>query len=173
MGNNARMIVVAACLGTTGAVFGDEFYPISGIESSTSATDFFPVVNLIEGPGVGFGAGEPHNSNDGSLPEFWVTEACGFPCDYYESFDAPVLTIDLGVDRALDEMSIWTYFVDNSGKNFSLRFATDADGSNGYGSSITFNPIFSSPVVDLVPRQSFAFQRIVSARYVEMTITDN
>lgn len=167
------MIVAGACLGTMGCLFGAEFYSISSIQSSTSATDFYPVGNLIEGQGIGFGANEPHNSTDGSSFNYWVTDACDYPCDYYLTQPAPVLTIDLGEDRALNEISIWTYFVDNSGKNFSLRFASQQDGPGGYGTSITFSPTFVSPVVDLIPRQSFAFQRTVVARYVEVTINDN
>ena len=168
------MIVAVACLGTASAVLGDEFYSIQSIESSTATTDFFPVDELIEGPGVGFGATEPHNSTDGSGFRFWVTVECGFPCDYYETFPSPpVLVIDLGQERELDEISIWTYFVDNSGKDFVLRFATNAEGPTAFGTSISYTPTFTSPEVNEVPRQSFAFREAVRARYVEMTITDN
>lgn len=166
------MIIAVLFFGILAKLSGDEFYPISSIESLTQE-NFFPVENLIEGPGVGFGADEPHNNDDGSGSTFWVTEACGYPCDYYESFAAPVLTIDLGRDRELSEISIWSYFVDNSGKDFTLRFATEQDGPNGFGHSISFQPTFRSPFVNEVLRQSFAFGRTLSARYVEMTIDDN
>lgn len=37
------------------------FYPIIGITSDTSGTDFFPAARLIEGPGVGFDADDNAN----------------------------------------------------------------------------------------------------------------
>ena len=38
----------------------EEFYPISSVASST-ANDLWPASNLIQGPGVGFDANEPHD----------------------------------------------------------------------------------------------------------------
>ena len=85
----------------------------------------------------------------------------------------PRLVFDLGKDVALSEISLWGY--DNGNSNgarvFSLRFATEADGTGGFGTSITLNPSFAM-ILDVTPRQSFRYTQVV-ARYVELTPTDN
>lgn len=152
-----------------------EYYPIESIEVTTSDTDLWPVSNLIQGPGVGFNEEQPHEKILGGDAGNWVTEACGFPCDYLEAFDAPVFTIDLGTDRTLDQIDIWGYASSNANglKEFKLRFATGAEGPTGFGSSIDFNPTFSDLPNDDTSRQNFPFGRSLSARYVELTVTDN
>lgn len=164
-------IVLVTGISIAGA---EEFHPISSIGSSTAATDLFPVSQLIQGPGVGFDASEPHESAGAFQNTLWVTDACGSQCDYFESFAPPVLTIDLGSDRDLREISIWGYddTNDNGGREFRLRFATTADGVGGFGTGVTFAPIFTA-ANETLSRQSFAFGRIVRARYVEVTITEN
>lgn len=168
------LCLVAAVL--TAPVTAAEFYPISGATASTSATDLWPVSNLIQGPGVGIDAAVPHDKILGGADGNWVTDACGFPCDYIaaEGFGTPVLTFDLGADVALSEISTWGYATTNSNgaKEFSLRFATDAEGSAGFGTSISYNPTFTTPLDDIV-RTSNSFDETVTARYVEMTILDN
>lgn len=152
-----------------------EYYPIEGIEVTTTDTDLWPASNLIQGPGVGFNEEQPHEKILGGDQGNWVTEACGFPCDYLEAFDAPVFTIDLGTDRTLDQIDIWGYTSSNANglKEFKLRFATGAEGPTGFGSSIDFNPTFSDLPNDDTSRQNFPFGRSLTARYVELTITDN
>ncbi len=167
----------AACVLTTCVTTAKsaDFYPIESIESSTSADDFYPVMNLIEGPGEGFDAMEPNEQVILTGSEgLWVTTACGFPCDYVETTGMPVLTIDLGLDRALSEISVWGYSNTNSNgvREFSLRFATDADGPDGFGNSIELNPTFPDVKIDTTPRQSFRYET-VTARYVEFTAVDN
>lgn len=174
MGTNARMILGAACLGTTGAVCGAEFYPISSVTSSTAATDLYPAERLAQGPGLGFDVNEPHTGAGAAASFLWVTTDCNYPCDYYqEGLPTPVLIFDLGEDRALSEVSNWSFYNDNSGKDFKLRFATDADGLGNFGTSVSFAPQFTAATIDVSLRQSFAFGRTVSARYVEMTVVDN
>ena len=147
-----------------------EFYPIEEILSSTEP-DYYVVENLYEGPGVGFDEFEPHDR----MGSTWVTQACGFPCDYIETTDTPVLTIDLGQNQALAEINVWGYAASNANgvKEFSLRFATDAEGPDGFGSSITYNPTFSDLPNDDVLRQVLPFEQTVTARYVEFTALDN
>ena len=149
------------------------FHPISSITSSTAATDFWSVNNLIQGPGIGFDANAPFRRSDplGSNTE-WVT-AQNNP-DYFGALPAPVLTIDLGADRLLSEISVWGYLDSNNNgaSAFSLRFATAADGLGGFGTSITYTPSISGLLNDSYVRQSFALNPL-TARYVEMTITDN
>lgn len=147
------------------------FYSISSISSSTDYNDFLPVFNLIQGPGIGFDANEPHDKLGGN----WVTAAPGgFPSDYIAVAGMPVLTIDLGQDSVLSEISIWGY--DNTNANgvseFSLAFATGAEGPNGFGTSIGYSPSFF-PVNNDTSRQSFAFGQTITARFVEFTAVDN
>ncbi len=158
------------------------FYPISGISSSTGGNDLWPASNLIQGPGVGFDAAEPHTKTLTNDAGNWVTDAPGgFPSDYIALAGAPVLTLDLGSDVALSEISIWGYSATNSNglAEFSLRFATDAEGAGGFGSSIAYNPTWGgAPGAGAIPnndsdRMSFAFSEVVSARYVELTASDN
>lgn len=154
----------------------DTFYEISGITSSTQGSDLFAVGNLIHGPGVGFDANAPYNqiTNDFAAAR-WVTAApFGFPSDYIALGGTPVMTIDLGENRLLGEISTWGYTTSNANgvSLFSLRFATDAEGPGAFGTSITYNPAFEMDINDL-PRQSFPFDRLVSARWVEFTALDN
>jgi hypothetical protein len=131
--------------------------------------------NLIQGSGVGFDATAPHNQLGAASTHRWVTAAPGgFPADYIAVAGTPVLTIDLGQDTLLSEISVWGYAASNANgvSEFSLRFATEAEGTGGFGTSIAFNPTYF-PVNDDVLRQSFAFGQNLSARYVEFTAEDN
>ncbi len=151
-----------------------DFYPISSVTSSTAADDFYAAAGLIQGAGVGFDANAPYDRISGGAEGLWVTAACGFPCSYVENLGTPVLTFDLGSDVALTEISTWGYSDGNSNgvKDFSLRFATNAEGTGGFGTSISYNPTFSM-AVSAIPRQSNAFSEEVTARYVEFTALSN
>ncbi|MDF1711826.1 MAG: lamin tail domain-containing protein [Akkermansiaceae bacterium] len=153
-----------------------EFHPISSISSSTSGSDLYSVNNLIQGPGSGFEATEPHNSIGGGSTHTWVTNAPnGGSGDYFANGVAdPVLIMDLGSDRALSEISTWGYANTNTngGREFTLRFATSAEGTGGFGSSITYSPSFQA-AFSADTRDSNAFSQNVIARYVELTFTDN
>lgn len=169
--------ILGALAATAGLAQAATFYPISSVSSST--VNFFDVNNLIEGPGVGYTADEPHTR----LGSTWVTDAPGgFPSDYVAVAGAPVITLDLGVDSLLSEISVWGYSSGNANgaSEFSLRFATSAEGTGGFGSSIAYNPTFGgapgTPEAvpnDDVNRLSYPFSENVTARYVELTITDN
>lgn len=173
---NADVEIIATALGDPG-----QFYPISAVEVSTSANDLWPISNVIQGPGVGFDANQPHDKILGGAGGNWVTAACGFPCDYIETTGKPVLIFDLGVDVSLCEISVWGYASSNSNgvSEFSLRFATEADGPGGFGTSVGFNPIYAGlgsgelPNLDDISRFSFLFEQGVNARYVEFTCEDN
>lgn len=153
-----------------------EFHPISSISSSTSGSDLYSVNNLIQGPGSGYGATEPHNSIGGGSTGTWVTDAPnGGSGDYFANGVAdPVLIIDLGADRALSEISTWGYANSNTngGRAFSLRFATSTEGTGGFGNSITYSPAFQA-AFSADTRDSNSFSQNVTARYVEFTFTDN
>ena len=159
----------------TGVVNAATFYPISGVSSSNSA-EHFSLNNLIAGSGSGFDAADPHNALNGAGvgATRWVTNDPNGAGDYYGAAGAPVLIFDLGSDVSLSEISTWGYDVGNTNgaKDYSLRFATSADGTGGFGSSITYSPTFEAAFDDTT-RDSEAFSQTVTARYVEMTITDN
>lgn len=148
------------------------FYSIASISSNTSG-DGAPASNLIQGPGVGFDANAPYDSLATNDP--WYTRAPCYPCNYFTSgATAPVvLTIDLGQDRLLSEISIWGYYGHpNAAKDFSLRFATAADGIGGFGASINYNPNFVAASQGET-MQVFDFSQDIQAQYVQMTITSN
>jgi hypothetical protein len=169
-----NVLILVALLAMVSPALSQGFYPISSVSSSTAATDLFPVSNLIQGPGVGFDANSPYNKLLGGAEGNWVTDACGFPCDYIATTGTPVLTFDLGQDQMLTEISAWGYASSNANgvSEFTLKFATAADGPGGIGTSITYNPTFTLTNDDTV-RQSNAFGQAVTARYVELTTTDN
>lgn len=153
-----------------------KFYPIASITSSTEADDLYPVTNLILGPGVGYNAEAPFRRLIGGADGLWVTAAPGgFPADYIEAADAPVLILDIGADVSLGEISVWGYSSMNGNgvSEFSLRFATGAEGTAGFGQSIAYNPTFNPTTDNDVIRQSFLFSETVTARYVEFTPLDN
>ena len=159
---------------TAGAVQADTFFPITSVTSDTAGTDFFPAVRMIEGPGIGFQAVEPHNRTSGLT---WVTNAPnGGAGDYFNPLPTPSprLVFDLGQERELTEISAWGYSDGNANgaMMFSLRFATAADGPNGFGLSVGYNPTFTITRPQ-TPRQSLAFSQVVTARYVELVPTDN
>lgn len=151
-----------------------DFHPISSVSTSTGG-DFWPVSNLIQGPGLGFGGSEPHDQLGSGSNSRWVTAAPGGgSSDYLAVAGMPVLVFDLGSDVALSEISVWGYSTTNANgaSRFSLRFATAAEGTGNLGSSISINPTFH-PVIGDAARQSFAFGQSVTARYIEFTCADN
>ena len=147
------------------------FYSIASINSNTSATDGSPASNLIQGPGVGFDANAPHDSIITNIS--WYTRATCYPCNYFATGGStPVLTLDLGQNQLLTDISIWGYGHPNGARNFSLRFATAADGLSGFGTSIAYNPNFvAAQQGDTM--QVFDFAQDFQAQYVQMTITSN
>lgn len=118
------------------------------------------------------------NASDGNPSSTWVTDApCGGSADYFdcETAPIPVMVMDLGSDIIMDGISIWNYSTGNANNitEFSLRFATEAEGAGSIGASIGFNPEFTTYLVGNAESDDFVFDSIVVARYVEMTITDN
>lgn len=167
----ATSIAAGFLLLAAGSSRAATFYtPVS--VTSPNSTAFFALSNLYQGPGAGYSAAEPHDAVTGQT---WVTDAPGgFPSDYIAVAGAPVLIIDLGQDRVLTEMSTWGYAAGNSNgaRDFRLRFATAAGGTGSFGSTISYSPTFIADFSD-VTRDSNVFSQPVTARYVEMTITDN
>jgi hypothetical protein len=176
MEQKAIAIIAAGALfsSLTCYLSADSFHPINSITSNTAALDFYAASGLINGPGTDFDSNPPHDTIAGGPASLWVTEACGFLCDYYDTLPAPVLTIDLGSDQPLNEISVWGYANTNTNgaKRASLRFATEAEGTADFANSVAFSPSF--PLLNgNTQRQSFAFGRTVTVRYVEITLSDN
>jgi hypothetical protein len=143
--------------------------PVSA--TSTTSGDLWPVSNLVQGPGVGFDAAAPHDRILGGSGGTWVTGAPGgFPSDFIAVAGAPVLVFDLGSDSPISAIHTWGYSVTNANgvMDFSLRFATDADGLGGFGTSIAANPLFSMAIDD-IPMQTNGFGGVITTRYVELT----
>jgi hypothetical protein len=160
---------------STSVLSAADFHRISSINSSTSGTDLYNVNNLIQGPGSGFDASEPHTSIGGGSTHTWVTNAPNGSGDYYANgVPDPVLIIDLGENRSLSEISTWGYANSNTngGREFTLRFATASEGTGNFGNSISYSPSFSAGF-DANLRDSHPFSETVLARYVELTFTDN
>ena len=167
---------VAVVLGVVAAspAGAANFHPINGITTSSTG-DLWPASNLIQGPGSGFANAEPHDQTGSGSGTLWVTGAPGgFPSDYIAVAGVPVLVFDLGSDVALSEISVWGYSTTNANgvSRFSLRFATAAEGTGNFGSSISINPTFN-PMTGATARQSFSLGQSVTARYVEMSCEDN
>lgn len=165
-------IVLLSSASSQAAVF---YSPVSVTSANSTVYSTYVLSNLYQGAGVGFAATEPHNAlGTGGAAYNWVTIAPNPVVDYYTVYPAPVLIIDLGQNRSLSEISIWGYSSGNTNgaKDFSLRFATEAEGAAGMGTSITYNPSFEA-LFDPALRDSNPFSQMVTARYVEMTITDN
>lgn len=150
-----------------GLVNAATFYPIVGVTSDTSGTDFFPAGNLIEGSGFGFDAAEPHNRTSSQT---WVTNAPnGGEGDYFGPTPnpSPRLIFDLGSSVNLNEISLWGYADGNGNGAISanLRFSDTT--------TFTGAPVEISGIIQAVePRQSFSFPD-VTAQYVELVPTDN
>ena len=72
--------------------------------------------------------------------------------------------------RLLISVHTWGYATSkaNGVMDFSLRFATAADGLGGFGTSIAVNPLFSMTIDDIA-MQSNSLGGVITARYVELT----
>ncbi|MDE0597129.1 MAG: hypothetical protein OSB65_17955, partial [Roseibacillus sp.] len=177
-------LVLALTLGGFSIVHAANFHPIAriGTNMADGNSGGNPLSNIIQGPGVGFDANEPHAGPSAT----WYTDAPGgFPSDYVAVHAGPeYLWFDLGAEvdpgfgePVLAEISYWGYSTNNANgvREFNLSFATDAEGGaaglgdESYGTSITANPSFVA-LIDNVTRQSFSFNPVI-ARYVRVEVT--
>jgi len=113
-------------------------------------------------------------ASDGNTGTTWVTQAF-FPNYYAGGGPTPVLTFDLGRDTPIDAFAFWNYgTLGNRTTQFSMKFATNADGTGNFGTSIPYNPAFTvNATVDNTVRQDVPLAQQVMARYVQMTVTGN
>ena len=169
------LTVALALLSWLAAARAAEFHPILSVTSPSAESDLWPVSNLLQGPGIGFASDDPHDQLGSGASHRWVTDAPGgFPSDYIDETGKPALVFDLGEDRALSEVSAWGYTTTNANgvSRFSLRFANALEGDGNFGASIDYHPFFDC-VIDDGLRQSFEFEQVIVARYVEFTCEDN
>lgn len=160
------MILASVAISNASHVFVN---PVSA--TTTTTGDLWPVSNLVQGPGVGFDAAGPHGKTSGGSAGNWVTGAPGgFPSDFIAVAGAPVLVFDLGSDSPINAIHTWGYATSNANgvMDFSLRFATAADGLGGFGTSIAANPLFSMTIDD-ISMQTNGLGGVITARYVELT----
>lgn len=156
------------------------FHPITAVLTNTE--NFYPAENLIAGSGVGFDNLFPHAASGANPPaSTWVTNNPNGAGDYYDNATpAPVIIFDLGANVPIAQINTWGYQGGNTNgaKDYTLRFATEAEGGNpelgdeNFGNSITYQPTFEA-AFSPTERDIEVFEQAVLARYVEMTITDN
>lgn len=166
-----RFLATLATLVAANSIASAVVFITPASATTTSVGDLWPVSNLIQGPGVGVDAAAPHDRIAGGAGGLWVTAAPGgFPSDYIAVAGAPVLTFDLGGDTIISSIHTWGYATTNANgvRDFSLRFATAADGTGGFGTSIGFNPTYSMTIDD-ISMQTNGFGQNITARYVEFT----
>lgn len=156
------------------------FHPITAVLTNTE--NFYPAENLIAGTGVGFDSLFPHAAPGDNPPaSTWVTNNPNGAGDYYDNATPPpVIIFDLGANVPIAQINTWGYQGGNTNgaKDYTLRFATEAEGGNpelgdeNFGNSITYQPTFEA-AFSPIDRDIEVFEQAVLARYVEMTITDN
>ena len=160
------------------SLFAADFITPVAVSSTTEETDLWPVSNLIQGPGVGFNADAPYEKISSDAAGNWVTaDDAGFPSDYVEEVGQPVLTFDLGSDMAIGQISVWGYSAGNTNgvSEFSLAFATDAEGPDGGVTGAGPFVLAGDRTLgtnDATSRQPFSFAP-VTARYVRFETIDN
>jgi len=176
-----KLLASTVFAGTSLLVPALTFHPITDIATPNMVEGNAggnPLTNLIEGAGVGFDSIEPHARLGGT---WYTTAPGGFPSDYIVANSGDeIIILDLGADTTLYEMSYWGYAAGNTngGKDYTLRFATDGEGGTtalgdeNFGNSITYTPSFDA-AFNADNRGSNTFSQAVTARYVELTFTDN
>ena len=144
-----------------------------GVTSNTSATDLFPVGQLIDGsglPGLTFGNYAGRDNVGDSATNSWVTRSPGV--DYYATDDPiPELIFDLGAQsRLLTDIVVWGYvfpgIVNNEAKTFEISFSTD--GGASYGSAVTLDHARTGRAVE-----TLSLGGEFPANTVRLRITDN
>ncbi|MBL8818573.1 MAG: hypothetical protein JNL58_21270 [Planctomyces sp.] len=137
--------------------------------SATFATDFTPVTNLLNGPGLT--VQNLHTTDDGTSR--WTTNApSGSGNDYFTgSVPAPSITFTLDGIRLLTHVSLWgnsDVAVNNDVKLLKLEFSVDR-GASYYNSVSLYKPRYSpAEFVHTLP-----FGSAFAANTVRLTILDN
>ena len=145
--------------------------PLS-VVSSTAATDFFPVSQLLSSSGLTIGNYLTTDDVGGTSTRSWVTNAPGgFPSDYYANgTQPPELTFFLDDTYTLTDIAVWGYSqgLNNDAKTLELEFSTDGGVTFSGLESLTKPRFTGSSFVHKLP---FSQERIANA--VRVTIVDN
>ncbi|GAA5496937.1 hypothetical protein Rhal01_03125 [Rubritalea halochordaticola] len=114
---------------------------------------------------------------DGGFDTSWVTNASG--SDYFIAGTIPVLVFDLGADIAIADLVFWQYENNGGGtpgnhaKTLEIRFSTEANGlSFGGASDLDINMQSVPDLGGTNSAQDFSAGG-VTARYIQVTVTDN
>jgi hypothetical protein len=183
-------MLVLAATAAQGAIV---IRPVS-VVSVTGAGTLFTADNLINNSGLS----TPLNSGDTLVTashqwkvdpsvDSWVsTDPGGYPSDWFAaSGTQPTFVLDLGADVAITDIHLWAYggsagagTQGNTAKDLTFRFNTNAQGSGAfsgtvYGAQMDHGPDTSAASGFVLPRQDFTLGATVTARFVQMTITDN
>ena len=124
---------------------GANFLPVTSVDTAGEGE----AANLNQGPGIGFGAAEPHAVTAADTDAAaWATPSSSVPDYFAATFPLPVWVIDTGEDVVLSEVSTWGATPSaNSVREFSLRFATSAETPDAFMSgqvSIAYAPTFTA-----------------------------
>lgn len=135
--------------------------------------------NVSAGGSLASAMAVSHVLNGPGYQQSWVTQ--GAAPDYFATKAPPTFVWDVGVGVVLANLVVWVYGNDGGGatsrgnqaKSLELRFNTEAQGSATFGGAalpLTIAP--DTTVIGTSLPQSFALGG-VSARYVQMIVTDN
>ena len=184
----STIVVTASLCGVAHAAI---IIPTVADSSGANAFTFGPVSNTVDGSGLSgtLGNGDTlayaqslTHIYDQDASQSFVTNQV-FP-DYFASGGSPpVIVYDLGVDTELAHVIFWQYqnqSLGNHVRTIDLRFNTESQGSQSFSgtvSSVLMLPVEDNdadPDNDLGGINSAqTFQLSVTARYVQVTLTDN
>lgn len=152
----------------------DSLVKPASVTSTTSATDFRPVSDLISNPD--FSLQNYTDSRDGDARSVgWITDAPngGTGNDYFAAGEpAPVLDFEFSSIQSLTDVAVWGYNVvgaeNNDFKDFTLELSVD--GGQTFGAPIVLTKTRYSEN-NFVNTLSLGGTHL--ANFVRMTITDN
>ena len=164
-------MVLGIVTGTAGSTMADLM--TAAVTEVTSTRD--SEIAQPSAPSDGIASPSPNAS--------WCTVATNG--DYFDTGGTPpVFQLDLGADRQVGAISFANYPIgSNAVSAMTLRFATEAETTNGFGTSIPNKTLtISTTNADFIGRQynipagesqSISLGSLIKTRYVELTLTDN
>jgi hypothetical protein len=141
--------------------------------------------SVTDNNGVGEAAASQASDGYTGDDHKWYTIAPNASGDFFAAATAtPVLTFDLGANRSVNALALWNYNISGNGaKNFSVAYSTDNVNFSNIGNFTTAVPSVARLGEDAntkyvavrspIPEEDFSFGSAVSARYFQVTFTDN
>ncbi len=195
-----RRCAIGAALSLSTLLVGSAFgataiKPVS--VSLTGASTLFPVDQIINGSGLSaplntgdeLSAGVTHTWGVATGSDNWVsTDPGGFPSDWFAaSGTIPTFVFDLGSDQALNAAHFWNYgggsgvagtIQGNAAKTVEIRYNTAGQGTAAFAGpvingTLAHGPTFGSATGSVLPQLDVPFGSTVTARYIEVRLTDN